>query len=710
MPASVGAAPPVRCSELHGAGTAHILSGVPKLLRLVGASVMLAVPLAAQSPVFRASTESVEVDVRITDRGGRPVTGLTANDFELREDGRVQAITSVNFIGLGQPVDAADTTVSGPARLPAALDGRVYVLVLDDLHVNAQSSARVVSLASEFLQRVTPADRVTVRFTGGGAGPAVGWSNGSALLLPLVRRFIGRKLPAAALEENERRSRARELSTPTDTSDPYSRERAMNARAAMSTLRDAAASLAEVRGRRKAILFFSEGIDYDVTDAIGRIDRGNEADTILAAMQQAMAAANQTNASFYTIDPRGSTLNADISAGDVDREASATLRRELQMSHDSLREVAETTGGLAAVNMNNLRAFFDRVVADNDAYYMLSYSPPPGRTAGFRKIEVRMKKRGLQVRARPGYLSTAPPVVKAAVPLPAPITAAAVTAKPVEPPPADPVPDADLETVLARTARYVEAYQQSLAGIVVEERYQQNVVNMSGPNRLRGAMATTPQRDLRSDLLLVRPAGEEAWVQFRDVFEVDGRTLRDRDERLYNLFVAPTPASRRQAEILQAESARYNIGPLTRTINVPVLALSIADTVHQPSFRFKRTKADLRDLVEPSTADVWVIEYRETGKGTMIRGAANRDLPSRGRLWVEGATGRVLRTELISEDVQVKAAITVNYQSQPGLDFLAPVEMREDYALPQSSIRIEGRATYTRFRRFTVTTSEKPKP
>jgi VWFA-related protein len=699
-----------------GHASAHT-DGVSQLLRaLVGCSI-LAVPLAAQSPIappaFRTATEAVEVDVRVTDRDSRPVTGLTAADFELREDGRVQAITSLSFVGSNQPETPAslDAALPNPANGPRPdLAGRAYVLVLDDLHVNAQWSARVVALATEFLQRVTAADRVTVRFTGGGAGSAAEWTNQAAALLPAIGGFTGRKLPAAAIEENERRARAAELSTWTSTADPFARERAINARAAMSTLQNAATSLADVRGRRKAILFISEGIDYDITDAIGRIDRGTEADTILAAMQQAMAAANQTNTSFYAIDPRGSAQNAaDVAgAGALDREATRTLRSELMLSQASLREIADTTGGLAAVNMNDLRGFFDRIVADNDAYYMLSYAPPGGRKAGFRKIDVRVKRRDLRVRARPGYLSTAPPEARVAEAPPARTTVASV---PVEVRPADPVPDADLTSVLARAARYVEAYEQSLAGIVAEERYQQNVVNMSGPMRSRGPMATSPQRDLRSDLLLVRPAGEDGWIQFRDVFEVDGRAIRDRDERLYKLFVEPTPASRRQAEILQAESARYNIGPLTRTINVPVLALAIASAERQQAFRFRRVKTDVRDLADRyPEAGVWVIEYRETAKGTLIRGAANRDLPSRGRLWIEAATGRVLRTELISEDVQVKAEITVNYGAEAGLDLLVPVEMREDYALPMSSIRIEGRATYSRFRRFTVTTSERPKP
>ena len=105
-----------------------------------------------------------------------------------------------------------------------------------------------------------------------------------------------------------------------------------------------------------------------------------------------------------------------------------------------------------------------------------------------------------------------------------------------------------------------------------------------------------------------------------------------------------------------------------------------------------------------------MIEYRENVKGTLIRGAGNRDIPSRGRAWIEAHSGRVLRTELVSEDVQVKSEIIVNYQAESGFDLLVPGEMREQYVLPQSGVRIAGRATYNRFRRFTVTTSERPKP
>jgi hypothetical protein len=104
-----------------------------------------------------------------------------------------------------------------------------------------------------------------------------------------------------------------------------------------------------------------------------------------------------------------------------------------------------------------------------------------------------------------------------------------------------------------------------------------------------------------------------------------------------------------------------------------------------------------------------MIQYRETEPGTLVGGDGDRDIPSHGRVWIDSATGRFLRTELISEDMSIRAAIDVSYKSEPGLDLLVPGEMRELYLLRRTESRIDGRAEYSRFRRFTVTTTEKPK-
>ena len=247
-----------------------------------------------------------------------------------------------------------------------------------------------------------------------------------------------------------------------------------------------------------------------------------------------------------------------------------------------------------------------------------------------------------------------------------------------------------LDAVLAKAAAYVTSYQNRLAGIVAEELYRQQVV----VTQRRGSPQNREYRQLRSDLLLVKGANEGSWLQFRDVFEVDRKPIRDRDERLYKLFVGASTDAAKQAEAIQMESARYNIGPIMRTINMPILALVFFDRANQPRFEFKKGKPGSvkRFAGMAQERDVWMIEYDETLKGTVVRGANDRDIPSHGRVWLDSRTGRFLRTELISEDTDVRALIEVFYRPEAGLDLLVPAEMRELYELRRTQARcIPGR-------------------
>ncbi len=189
-----------------------------------------------------------------------------------------------------------------------------------------------------------------------------------------------------------------------------------------------------------------------------------------------------------------------------------------------------------------------------------------------------------------------------------------------------------LDTVLARAAAYVVEFQRQLSGIVAEESYVQSVRYPVGTS-VRASLLLPTHRELTSDLLMVRAVGGDRWIQFRDVFSVDGKAVRDRSERLMQLFVAPTAVSASQAERISAESSRYNIGNLQRTVNVPVLALMVLDPENQPRFAFKRTdhRAPLlgRGAVAPPD-EVWVVEFQEIARPTMIRTTNNRDLSARG--------------------------------------------------------------------------------
>ncbi|MES1254592.1 MAG: hypothetical protein ABUS56_03220 [Acidobacteriota bacterium] len=295
--------------------------------------------------------------------------------------------------------------------------------------------------------------------------------------------------------------------------------------------------------------------------------------------------------------------------------------------------------------------------------------------------------------------------------------------------------DPPIGTVLGRAAAYVDTLVEELRGIVAEERYTQDVVP---PNTLtpglsisggsgRGALpsgarpSTTRQhRDLRSDLLLVRPIGSANWVQFRDVVEVDGRPVHDRDGRLQRLFLHPQASIAAQLSDIAQESARYNIGNLERTVNVPVLPLVFLARDLQGRFEFTRVDQEGTRPPGASTTpngvpggtafaisrDAWEIRYKETATGTLIRTTASRDLPAHGRFWIEPLTGRVLMTELLLDDPFVHAAVHVVYRIDQKLGLLAPADMREAYVLHATNVRIEGAAKYARFRKFQVTVDE----
>ena len=195
----------------------------------------------------------------------------------------------------------------------------------------------------------------------------------------------------------------------------------------LDTLKYTAEFLTSVRGRRKAVIFFSEGIDYPVYDSFS----GQNASDVIRATQDAITMAARANVNYYTIDPRGLVgmtnefmemagggspemaggpamvtpgTNTPITGGVFN--AQSELMNELMLSQGSLRELAEQTGGIASVNTNSLTTAFERIVQANSRYYVLGYYPPTHpRDGRFHKIEVRVNRPGLRIEARRGYAS-----------------------------------------------------------------------------------------------------------------------------------------------------------------------------------------------------------------------------------------------------------------------------------------------------------------
>ena len=382
-----------------------------------------------QTPTFKVQVDYVDVDVLVTDKEGRFVRDLTKEDFEVFEDRKRQTIANFQVVDI--PIERADRPLFQPDPLEPDVqsnerpfEGRIYVMILDDPHVDALRSSRVKAAARQFIQRSLGAnDVMAVVHVGGRSDASQEFTGNKRLLLASVDKFMGTKLQSITLARSA--EYFRQAATGVFDSripDPDEQERAYKAQQSLRLLQDVAEWFSGVRGRRKTILFVSEGIDYDISDVIRQYDSpGNAASGIIDDIRQTIASTARSNVSIYGIDPRGlssisdETIGVSALADQADPSlgiGQSSLRNEMQMSQDSLRALADETGGFAAVNTNQFANAFDRIVSDNSTYYVLAYYPPTDKKDGkFHRIDVRLTRPGLTVRARRGYMS---PKTKAA--------------------------------------------------------------------------------------------------------------------------------------------------------------------------------------------------------------------------------------------------------------------------------------------------------
>ncbi|HEY3043834.1 MAG TPA: VWA domain-containing protein [Vicinamibacterales bacterium] len=390
------------------------------LLVVAGVSALAgqgAAPTAPQTPTFRVNVEYVEVDAVVTDGDGQFVRGLTKDDFQIFEDGKPQAISTFSIVDipverLQRPLYAAAPIEPDVKSNEQPFDGRIYVMVIDDLHTYFGRTPRVRSAARQFIQQNLGAnDLMAVVHTAGPSDASQEFTSNKRLLLAAVDRTMGRKLDSATATKTEEYFLRRDLGRETDgpLTDPIEAERRTHAQQSLNALKNVADWFSNVRGRRKTILFVSEGIDYDITDFD---NPGTSLSLIMDATRQTLAAAARGNVSIYGIDPRGLTNLADqtIEIGTFPDDTTLglgaeSIQKELFLSANSLRELSDETGGFAVINANDFSTAFDRIVRDNSSYYEMAYYPPSDKAGKFHKIEVRVRRPDLRVRARQGYVT-----------------------------------------------------------------------------------------------------------------------------------------------------------------------------------------------------------------------------------------------------------------------------------------------------------------
>jgi hypothetical protein len=259
-----------------------------------------------------------------------------------------------------------------------------------------------------------------------------------------------------------------------------------------------------------------------------------------------------------------------------------------------------------------------------------------------------------------------------------------------------PTAEPSVKTVLGRAGAYVAEYHERFTALVAEERY----IQRTGPaqvSRPGSGLAIERERVLRSDYVIVRDfAGAGSWLGVRDVFEVDGEPVNADRTRLQSLLGDTTRPLASRVRALADLQAKYNLGDLYRTINVPTLALEFLLPDRQDRFRFKHT-----GTTQFRGTSAWIVAFEERDRPTIIRTPEGRDIKSSGTFWIDPATGAVLRSELRTGQIPgrpLHSIILVSYSHNARFAMLLPDDMNELYLTGRT--RIEGHATYTNFRRF----------
>lgn len=271
--------------------------------------------------------------------------------------------------------------------------------------------------------------------------------------------------------------------------------------------------------------------------------------------------------------------------------------------------------------------------------------------------------------------------------------------------------------LIERVTTYVRDYEQRFSALVAEERYVQLLEASSSQGGIGGSLSQANpgggmsasrdgrvRRVLKSDYLIAR-LDEGGWMPFRDVYEVDGSRVADRNDRLAALFLKKGTTAVEQATQIMADSIRHNLGTMARSISIPILGLMLL----HPDVRARMELTVAADeVLDGRPASVLAVHERVRPALVKTMGG---DLPMTARVWVDGETGQVLKTHLTVADEVVEAAVTTTYKLEPKVGFLVPVRMEDDYRT--GGERVTGVATYSKFRRFSVSTDEavrKPPP
>jgi VWFA-related protein len=368
----------------------------------------LLVAQAPEQPTFRVQVDAVEVDAFVTDAAGKVVTDLTQDDFEILENGKPQTITSFSLVNIPRtreerPLFTANR-IEPDVQSNNLGEGRLYVFALDQ--VTGDQILRTRRFVRRFLEQYfAPNDLGAVVFLGrADHSKAQGLTSSPRLLLDSVNAFSGgfsqEAAPPAAMPTIQGGG-----GSPTPPRPIVDSERELPLREAMSSFSSIVDYMATVHGRRKSLLLFSNGYQRTQTsDVLRAIDyNGGNLSHAEEDFHRAITTATRNNVVIYPIDPRGLTPDGGLGDSETAPERDVTAALD---ARQSLSMIAAATGGFTLNNSNSFEQAFERIVQENSTYYVLGFSSTDERRDGrTRKLDIRVKRPGLMVRGRAGYMA-----------------------------------------------------------------------------------------------------------------------------------------------------------------------------------------------------------------------------------------------------------------------------------------------------------------
>jgi len=393
---------------------------------------------AQEKPTFKVQVDLVTSDIIVRDEKGNFIPDLKRDEFEIYEDGVKQDISSMTVVTGGRvtnvlappPPPPPEGIILPPSRPKTDVSGRIFLFFVDDLHLQFHNTGRVRELFKKISKELVHDGDMFGIVSSGPSSIAIDMTYDKTRLDEAIKKIAGNELKPTDI-----------INGPSGAEGPS--EVRYRAHVAFSTVNDLLNNLNSVTNRRKALIYVSDGYDFNpFQDArLGLMDptspfaqnemRRNErqstedgagasdpltnqqkqsevfADADLAReLGELTRQANRSNVTMYTIDPRGL-----VGMGDIDEQVDPQQWNEyVRKSQDSLRVIAEETGGIAVVNQNDFSKALKRIDAETSDYYVLGYySKNPDASKRRRQVEVKVARKGASTWFRKEYVLKPPP-------------------------------------------------------------------------------------------------------------------------------------------------------------------------------------------------------------------------------------------------------------------------------------------------------------